>query len=96
MFKNNLLLKISKVVDEDIAPIIETHGGVINIKSFENGVVTITLNGNCNNCPAAQITTEEVVKEKLLEAFPNDVKDVKLYAEVSDDIWNFAKTLLNK
>ncbi|RVU54250.1 NifU family protein [Anaerosphaera multitolerans] len=96
MAEGNLNLKVKKVIDNEIAPVIESHGGVIDIKSIENGIVTITLSGSCNNCPAAQITTEEIVKEKLLQRLPEEVKDVKLSSEVSEDLWNFAKEILNE
>lgn len=96
MSEEDLNLKVKKVIDDEIAPLIENHGGVINVKSIEGGIITITLSGNCNNCPSAQITTEEIVKEKLLQRLPEEVKDVKLYSEVSDDLWNFAKRILNE
>lgn len=94
--ENNLELKkkVISVINSDISPIIKSHGGKINIKSINNGVVTITLGGNCNNCISAQVTTQEIVKEKLIEKLGGEVKDVKLYSDIDDDIWDFAKKIL--
>ena len=86
---------VERVILEDISPIIENHGGIINIKSIKDGIVTITLEGKCNNCPSAQITTEEIVKEKLIETLGEKIVDVKLHSEVSDELWDFAKKILN-
>ena len=86
--------EVEKVIRNNVAPIINEHGGIINIKSIENGVVTVTLEGKCNGCPSSQITTEQIVKECLVKKLGDKIVDVKLYSEVSDELWNFAKTLL--
>lgn len=91
-----IIREIERVMDMEISPIIESHGGFVKIKELDNGVVTVTLGGNCSSCPSAQITTEEIIREKLMEKFPEYVKDVKLYSKISNDIWNFAKKMLSK
>lgn len=92
--KQSVKDKVISVIKSDIEPIINSHGGKINIKSIEDGIVTITLTGNCNNCISAQITTEEIVKEKLIEKIGDEVKDVRLYREIDEELWDFAKKFL--
>lgn len=86
--------EVKKVIDEDISPIISTHGGQIQLESVKDGVVTITLLGNCNGCPSAQITTEEIVKEILTQKLPNKIKNVVLSNGISDEMWRYAKNLI--
>lgn len=86
--------RIIQVISHDISPIIKTHGGEIIFKSYANGVVTITLGGNCNGCMSAQITAEQVVKEKLVEKLGDVIKEVVVSQEIDPELWNFAKKFL--
>lgn len=92
--EKDLIEKIIFVIENDISPIIGSHGGNIRFKSFKDGTVTITLGGNCRGCMSAQITAEEVVKEKLLEKIGNEIKKVSVYQEIDNEIWEFAKGIL--
>lgn len=85
---------IISTMEKEIEPIIASHGGRIIVKSIEDGIVTIALLGNCNKCPSAQITTEEVVKERLMEKFKDYIKDVRLYSDIDDELWEYAKKIL--
>lgn len=86
--------EVNKVIKEDISPIIATHGGQIHLESVKDGIVTIALLGNCNGCPSAQITTEELVKEILIQKLPDKIKKVVLSNGISDEMWRYAKKLI--
>ncbi len=92
--REDLRKKIIHVINHDIFPKIKAHGGFIKFKSLKDGVVTITLGGNCNGCISAQITAEEIVKEKLKEKLGDEIRGVKVYQDIDDQIWDFAKELL--
>ena len=86
--------EVQSVIDEYVKPVIVSHGGDILIKEVKDGTVRITLWGNCQGCPSAQLTTETVVEEKLREHLGDKVDKVILVNEVSPDILNFAKKLI--
>lgn len=86
--------RVEKFVRTSVLPELSSHGGDIKIKSIEDGIVTITLLGNCSKCPLSQITFEEIVRERLLHEFRDEVNDVRLYNEISDELWEFAKKCL--
>lgn len=86
---------VERLVEQEIRPIILSHGGDIKVRSVEDGKVTVVLTGACQSCPAAQITTEEVVESKLREHLGDELVSVHLYGEVDPDVWSFAKKLLN-
>lgn len=90
----NLQKKVENFIKIKILPEISSHGGDIKIKSIKDKVVTITLLGNCSTCPLSQITFEDIVRQRLIEEFKDDIKDVRLYNEISDELWNFAKKCL--
>lgn len=92
--QGDLIKKVIHVINHDISPIIRSHGGMIKLKSLKDGVVTITLGGNCNGCISAQVTAEEIVKAKLIEKLGDEIKRVSIYQDIDDQIWDFAKELL--
>ena len=87
--------EVQKVLEQHVAPQLATHGGTIRLESVEDNIVRITLWGNCQGCPSAQLTTETIVFEQLRENLGDKVKDVILVNEVSSDVLNFAKKLLS-
>ena len=85
------LNEITRVVDEQIRPRLQAHGGDLSIISFEEGILRIKLHGACSTCPSAQLTMEETVKAAL----DGLVKDVFVVTTINDDLLNYAKTILN-
>ncbi len=85
--------RIKKVLAEKINPILGEHSGGAVLTNLEDGVVTVRLTGACSGCPSAQITTEEIVKEMLMEEIA-EIKDVKLDTSVSDDLIEMARKLM--
>lgn len=85
------LNEITRVVDEQIRPRLQAHGGDLSIISFEEGFLRIKLHGACSTCPSAQLTMEETVKAAL----DGLVEDVFVVTTINDDLLNYAKTILN-
>ncbi len=85
--------RIKQVLAEKINPILGEHSGGAVLTKLEDGVVTVRLTGACSGCPSAQITTEEIVKEMLMEEIA-EIKDVKLDTSVSDDLIEMARKLM--
>jgi Fe-S cluster biogenesis protein NfuA len=68
--------KISEILDQYIRPGVESDGGAINFKSFEGGIVTVTLRGACSGCPSSTITLKAGIESVLKRLIP-DVKEVR-------------------
>lgn len=88
--------EVEKIIEDKVKPYILEHGGDIAVKKIEDGIVYITLYGNCQGCPSAQLTTESVVAERLREELGDAVKDVILQTEMDPEIIEFAKKLLRR
>ena len=60
--------KIQAVLDQ-LQPYIQSHGGTIAFKSYEKGVLQLTLHGACESCVLASVTlgsgVEQMVKEQV-------------------------------
>ena len=87
--------EIARVVENKVNPKLAEHYGGAVVTSWEDGVVYVKMTGACGQCPSAQDTIENVVKEILMSELP-EVKDVVLDTSVSQDLIDLAKRILNK
>ncbi len=67
--------KIKSLLDEYIRPAVEEDGGAISFKSFDKGVVTVTLQGSCSGCPSSTLTLKAGI-ENLLKRMVPEVTEV--------------------
>jgi Fe-S cluster biogenesis protein NfuA len=56
---------------EDVRPMIESHGGSIEVESVVDGVVRVRLAGTCDGCPSSQATLTYGVETALREHWPS-------------------------
>jgi len=90
-----LLERAEKVLDEQVRPAMAEHQGNVEIKSLEDGVLRLRFLGKCSGCPAARLTLEGLVSEKIREALP-EITDVVLVTDISDELWNTARDILRR
>lgn len=86
-------VRIEQALDTRVRPYLLDHEGDIKILRYENGILYVQLVGQCCGCPAANITTEQVVKKELMDELP-EIKDVILDDGITEDMIAFAKELL--
>jgi Fe-S cluster biogenesis protein NfuA len=67
--------KIKQILAQSIKPAVEMDGGNIEFRSFEDGVVTVSLKGSCSGCPSSTITLKAGI-ENLLKRMVPEVKEV--------------------
>lgn len=67
--------KIKDILDEYVKPAVEMDGGAIQFHSFDDGVVTVLLQGACSGCPSSTITLKSGI-ENLLKSMVPEVKEV--------------------
>lgn len=70
-----IVQKIKVMLDEYIRPAVEQDGGAINFKSYDEGVVTVSLQGSCSGCPSSTVTLKAGI-ENLLKRMIPEVKEV--------------------
>jgi Fe-S cluster biogenesis protein NfuA len=73
---DNIINKISEVLDTKIRPAVARDGGDITFKSFKDGVVTVELKGSCSGCPSSIMTLKQGVQNLLCHYIP-EVKSVE-------------------
>ena len=62
--------KIIKALEEYITPAVEADGGHIAFRSFNDGVVTVSLRGACSGCPSSMITLKQGIENLLKHEVP--------------------------
>jgi len=67
--------QIHDMLEKYVRPAIEMDGGAITFKSYEDGVVTLTLQGACSGCPSSTLTLKSGIEGMLKRLIP-DVKEV--------------------
>ena len=67
--------QIVQILEEYIRPAVEQDGGAITFRSFENGVVTVALQGSCSGCPSSRVTLKSGI-ENLLKRMVPGVEEV--------------------
>ena len=73
---DEVIKKIEEVLDTKIRPAVARDGGDIKFKSFNNGVVTVELQGSCSGCPSSLMTLKQGV-QNLLCHYVEEVKSVE-------------------
>lgn len=67
--------KVIDLLDNYVRPAVEQDGGNITFKSYNDGVVTVHLQGSCSGCPSATVTLKAGI-ENLLKRMVPEVKEV--------------------
>lgn len=70
-----IVSKIKVLLDEYVRPAVEQDGGAINFKSYDEGVVKVTLQGSCSGCPSSTVTLKAGI-ENLLKRMIPEIKEV--------------------
>lgn len=67
--------RIIDLLEEYIRPAVEQDGGAIYFKSYQEGIVTLTLKGSCSGCPSSSMTLKAGI-EGLLKRMIPEVQEV--------------------
>ncbi len=69
--------KIVQVIESEVRPALESHGGGIEFMSFNetDGVLKVSLTGMCSGCPGARATMQNMVLGVINRSVP-EVKEV--------------------
>ena len=67
--------RIKDILDTEIRPAVAMDGGDVTFYSYEDGVVTLHLQGACSSCPSSIMTLKMGVENRLKQAIP-EIKEV--------------------
>lgn len=87
--------QIEDILAKYVSPYLVQHGGNLYLTEIRDDIAYIKFTGRCSGCPSAKYTLESIVKEELFK-HTDAVKDVKMVEGVSDELYDFAKKMLQK
>ena len=67
--------KIIQILETKIRPAVARDGGDIKFKKYNNGIVTVQLQGSCSGCPSSIMTLKQGVQNLLCHYIP-EIKKV--------------------
>jgi Fe-S cluster biogenesis protein NfuA len=74
-----IVQKIKSMIETYVKPAVEMDGGNIEFRSFDNGVVTLAMQGSCSGCPSSTVTLKSGIEGMMKRMIP-EVKEVVAYA----------------
>lgn len=69
-----LSVEASSAVDaalDEVRPLVESHGGALQVEAVKDGVVALRMLGTCDGCPSSSATLTYGVEVALREHWPN-------------------------
>lgn len=72
---DDIVKRIKEILDNYVKPAVEMDGGAIQFKSYDDGVVNLTLQGSCSGCPSSMITLKAGIEGMMKRMVP-EVKEV--------------------
>ena len=70
-------VKIRQILDDEIRPAIAMDGGDVELKGFENGIVTLHLQGACSTCPSSTMTLKMGIENRLKSEIPEVIEVIQ-------------------
>jgi NFU1 iron-sulfur cluster scaffold homolog, mitochondrial len=76
----DVVKRIKELLENYVKPAVEMDGGAIQFKKFDDGVVTLMLQGSCSGCPSSMITLKAGIEQMMKRMIP-EVQEVIAEAE---------------
>lgn len=90
----NIEAEICSILEECTQSYFQRHGGRVTLEAFRDGVVYVRLHGACAGCPAADLSMQEYVQERLCEkGLP--ITRIELMRMTNPELLAAARRLLN-
>lgn len=77
---SDVVLRIKELLENYVKPAVEMDGGAISFKSYNQGIVSLSLQGSCSGCPSSMITLKSGIEGMMKRMIP-EVKEVVAEAD---------------
>ena len=68
--------RIVEILEEYVTPAVESDGGNIRFISYDQGKVSVLLQGACSGCPSSTVTLKQGIESILKKMLPTLVSEV--------------------
>lgn len=77
---SDVVKRIKELLENYVKPAVEMDGGAIRFKHYDNGRLTLALQGACSGCPSSMITLKAGIEGMMKRMIP-EVKEVAAETE---------------
>jgi Fe-S cluster biogenesis protein NfuA len=77
---DDIVKRVKELLENYVKPAVEMDGGAIQFKSYDDGVVSLMLQGSCSGCPSSMVTLKAGIEGMMKRMIP-EVKEVVAEAE---------------
>ena len=77
---SDVVVRIKELLENYVKPAVEMDGGAISYKNYQNGIVTLVLQGSCSGCPSSMVTLKSGIEGMMKRMIP-EVKEVVAEAD---------------
>lgn len=77
---DDVVKRIKEMLENYVKPAVEMDGGAIHFKNYDDGVVTLILQGSCSGCPSSMVTLKSGIEGMMKRMIP-EVQEVVAEAE---------------
>ncbi len=77
---DDVVKRIKELLENYVKPAVEMDGGAIQFKSYDDGIVNLSMQGSCSGCPSSMITLKAGIEGMMKRMIP-EVKEVVAEAE---------------
>jgi Fe-S cluster biogenesis protein NfuA len=67
--------RVKELIDTYVKPAVERDGGNIEFKSYNDGIVHVTMHGSCSGCPSSTVTLKAGIEGMMKRMIP-EVREV--------------------
>jgi NFU1 iron-sulfur cluster scaffold homolog, mitochondrial len=76
----DVVKRIKELLESYVKPAVEMDGGAIQFRSYNEGKVTLMMQGSCSGCPSSMVTLKAGIEGMMKRMIP-EVKEVVAEAE---------------
>jgi Thioredoxin-like proteins and domains len=87
---------IKDIIDNTINPLLSEHGRSIALIDVQDKRVKVRFLGNCATCPSVHETLELIVEKHLKAQLGDQINEVSISYETSQELIDFAKNYLSR
>ncbi len=70
--------RIKEILDQEIRPAVAMDGGDIVFYGYEDGIVSLHLQGACSSCPSSTLTLKMGIENRLREEIPEIIEVIQV------------------
>lgn len=67
---DDVVKRIKEMLENYVKPAVEMDGGAISFKDYNDGIVTLTLQGSCSGCPSSMVTLKSGIEGMMKRMIP--------------------------